>query len=112
MDSQKHDLHPAWNKRLSCPLWCALGAEQAQDSRYVFRLNIRATPLLQASHTPPSRCHSFHFLQSKVTRSAALQRVSLLSAAILQTPESEILPSDHCSNVAKMCSHLSDDASQ
>lgn len=28
--------------------------------------NLRVWPQLQASHTRPSRCHSFHFLQSKV----------------------------------------------
>lgn len=46
---------------------CVVGNRQ-----FVPRLNMRALPLLQASHTPSSRCHSFHFLQSKVGGSAAL----------------------------------------
>lgn len=44
----------------------------AGNRPFVPRLNMRALPLLQASHTPSSRCHSFHFLQSKVGGSAAL----------------------------------------
>lgn len=46
---------------------CVVGNRQ-----FVPRPNMRALPLLQASHTPSSRCHSFHFLQSKVGGSAAL----------------------------------------
>lgn len=44
----------------------------AGNRQFVPRLNMRALPLLQASHTPSSHCHGFHFLQSKVGGSAAL----------------------------------------
>lgn len=37
-----------------------------QNLQFVLRRNLRVWPRLQASHTRPSRCHSFHFLQSKV----------------------------------------------
>lgn len=43
-------------------------------------------PPLQASHTPPSRCHSFHFLQSKVTGSAGPVEGQVQRAGALSLP--------------------------
>lgn len=55
---------------------------------FALRPNVRVSPLLQASHTPPSCCHVFHFLQSKVTRSAAPPMVQYcgLACSLYQRP--------------------------